>query len=101
MQKWQYGYLYDVEVFVRTGEPSARHFIVVDARGTWLLGQTRQLAALNDLGAEGWIISQNERANAKSLQDGSWIVDFMRKSIPTFAHINLIGQYFMRGPIDR
>jgi hypothetical protein len=100
MQKWQYGYLYEVQVIRPEGQPRPWHFIVAEARGTRLLDQTSRLAALDALGAGGWIISQNERPNSVSLQHGHWIVEFMQKLIPHFGHINFNGQYFMRRSAD-
>ena len=99
MQKWRYGYLYELEV-VRVGESFPRHFIVAESQGSRLLDQSSLLTSLDALGSEGWIISQNERLAAKMLSDDSWLVEYIRPKIRSFTHINFTGQYFMRGPCD-
>jgi len=71
----------------------------LDTKGKFA-GISDRIAAMDALGAEGWIISPNEIPTLSRLDTG-WLFDFIISLAPTNAgKLYLEGRYFMRRPID-
>lgn len=100
MQKWQYAYLYEVKLF-DSASTSSIHYIQAGASGTKVLGRVNPLAALDSLGADGWIISPKEYMNIGSTPHDDWwrsVYATIAKMMPQMSAIFIEGQYFMRRP---
>ena len=96
MQKWEYGYMY---VATAGAAGRAQQFIAIsDVSGNRILKNiSDDLAALNFLGAQGWIISESPY-RTWPVQTGGWLLDLVKRERPETQSIQLYSMHFMRKP---
>lgn len=98
MQGWEYAYVYVVNP---SGLPTSAEKVIVlaDAKAPRVLSDfTAPLAAINALGALGWIVSQ-ETSYGQQLGTG-WLIDLLRREDDLIKIIFLENRYFMRRPLE-
>jgi hypothetical protein len=97
MQNWEYGYIY-----VTTAFPVGKDhqfFVVADANGNRAMRNIpNRLAALNILGAQGWIISESPHLNWAHETSG-WLYEFIKSERPETNSVKVDYVHFMRKPI--
>jgi enterochelin esterase-like enzyme len=97
MQKWEYGYIYVINAFP-VGEGGGQFIVVADAAGNRILeGASSRLAALNILGAQGWIISESPYMDWK-FETGGWLYEFIKNEKPKIISVKVNYVHFMRKP---
>jgi hypothetical protein len=96
MQRWQYGYLYEIHAYTAT---STHYFNVISGANESRLIKGSLLGALDTLGAEGWIVSPSDlRTRSESLAENDWRVQAIMELNQEFQGFRLFSQHFMRKP---
>jgi hypothetical protein len=98
MQKWEYGYMYVVSA--STYNDSKNFILVWDADGIRIRDDVEfQLAGLNALGAEGWIIAEPVDMGGGSRSESSgFCFEIIKQREPRLDSVRVYYRHFMRRP---
>jgi hypothetical protein len=96
MQKWEYG-----DIYVTNASAVGKVYqltVVADANGNRILKNApNRLAALNILGALGWIIFQSPYMSWQA-QDSGWLFELIKSEKPEIRSVQITHIHFMRKP---
>lgn len=103
MQGWEYGYVYVLfsdEIFRKSDlTMDSRTIVVLDSAGPRILeGASTLLAALNSLGAEGWIISEGRRLESST--PPRWLPKFLNTRLAYLEHMHFMRRPMLLGPFQ-
>jgi len=99
MQKWEYGYMWDVNAYMGDVGALKTFILVVDASGNRVLGGANyRLQGLNILGSQGWIITQGLYDGKQN--DAGWMIDLIKQNESSVRWIYPQFHHFMRRPND-
>jgi hypothetical protein len=75
--------------------------LAIESGSRRIIGMSGLLAAMDNLGADGWIISDNDLTQNIQIYSSDWRYDLIQKLAPGVNDsMWIIGRHFMRRPID-